>query len=201
MLYNLVFIFYLVLLVFAAPALEERQSLANVITSCTVPNTVAITFVGTLLLLVITGALTKCWLRMTVPTIICQPTILSIHGTMNWHLTSRDDLNSILLANNAVATFFFSTFSLLTKLSYWCRNLIRRQQLWVFKQSFTSGSLKYSDLGRCIYSPDSINRVKFIYGQGHMVASHTWSHKDLTQLTWDQRKYPFLYSSQHLTLY
>lgn len=76
--YTLFFVFYLALLVFAAPALEERQSLPNVITSCTVPNTVAITFVGVLPLLKINGALTKSSLRMTVLTIICQLTILCL---------------------------------------------------------------------------------------------------------------------------
>jgi peptidoglycan/xylan/chitin deacetylase (PgdA/CDA1 family) len=35
----------------------------------------------------------------------------------------------------------------------------------------------------CIYTPANIERVKFIYGQGHMVASHTWFHKDLTKLS------------------
>jgi len=35
----------------------------------------------------------------------------------------------------------------------------------------------------CIYTADNIDRVKFAYGQGHMVASHTWAHKDLSKLS------------------
>jgi peptidoglycan/xylan/chitin deacetylase (PgdA/CDA1 family) len=38
----------------------------------------------------------------------------------------------------------------------------------------------------CIYSADNIKRVKYAYNKGHQVASHTWAHKDLTTLTWDQ---------------
>ena len=30
-----------------------------------------------------------------------------------------------------------------------------------------------------------MKRVKFAYGKGHMVASHTWAHKDLTTLSED----------------
>ncbi|KAG9085480.1 Carbohydrate esterase 4 protein, partial [Ceratobasidium sp. 370] len=38
----------------------------------------------------------------------------------------------------------------------------------------------------CIYDADNIKRVKYAYDKGHQVASHTWAHKDLTTLTWDQ---------------
>lgn len=38
----------------------------------------------------------------------------------------------------------------------------------------------------CIYSPDMRARVKYAYDHGHMVASHTWHHDDLTTLSWDQ---------------
>ncbi|TFK16941.1 carbohydrate esterase family 4 protein, partial [Coprinopsis marcescibilis] len=38
----------------------------------------------------------------------------------------------------------------------------------------------------CIYDEGGVNRVKFAYENGHQVASHTWSHKDLAQLGWDQ---------------
>ncbi|KEP47598.1 carbohydrate esterase family 4 protein [Rhizoctonia solani 123E] len=39
---------------------------------------------------------------------------------------------------------------------------------------------------RCIYSADSQARLKYIYDNGHQVASHTWGHKDLNTLSWDQ---------------
>jgi len=38
----------------------------------------------------------------------------------------------------------------------------------------------------CIYSKENIQRVKFAYGKGHMVASHTWAHKDLATLSSSQ---------------
>jgi len=38
----------------------------------------------------------------------------------------------------------------------------------------------------CIYGDLDVKRVKYAYSQGHMVASHTWAHKDLTTLTFDQ---------------
>lgn len=38
----------------------------------------------------------------------------------------------------------------------------------------------------CIYDADEMKRVKYAYDHGHQVASHTWAHKDLTTLTWDQ---------------
>jgi len=37
----------------------------------------------------------------------------------------------------------------------------------------------------CIYEDDG-KRVKYLYDKGHQIASHTWSHPDLTTLTWDQ---------------
>jgi peptidoglycan/xylan/chitin deacetylase (PgdA/CDA1 family) len=41
-------------------------------------------------------------------------------------------------------------------------------------------------LDGCIYSKENIQRVKFAYGKGHMVASHTWAHKDLATLSSSQ---------------
>ncbi|KAK0469487.1 carbohydrate esterase family 4 protein [Desarmillaria tabescens] len=38
----------------------------------------------------------------------------------------------------------------------------------------------------CIYDQAEMDRVKYVYNAGHQVASHTWSHSDLTTLTWDQ---------------
>ncbi|KZP17883.1 carbohydrate esterase family 4 protein [Athelia psychrophila] len=38
----------------------------------------------------------------------------------------------------------------------------------------------------CIYDEINVKRVQYAYGQGHMVASHTWDHPDLTTLTFDQ---------------
>ncbi|KAB5589705.1 putative effector protein [Ceratobasidium theobromae] len=38
----------------------------------------------------------------------------------------------------------------------------------------------------CIYDADNAKRVKYAYDKGHQIASHTWGHKDLSTLTWDQ---------------
>lgn len=38
----------------------------------------------------------------------------------------------------------------------------------------------------CIYNDPLAKSVKRAYDSGHQIASHTWSHKDLTTLTWDQ---------------
>ncbi|KAG6812668.1 hypothetical protein H0H92_001426 [Tricholoma furcatifolium] len=38
----------------------------------------------------------------------------------------------------------------------------------------------------CIYDADEMKRVKYAYNHGHQIASHTWSHPDLTTLTWDE---------------
>nr|ADX07295.1 putative chitin deacetylase [Flammulina velutipes] len=39
---------------------------------------------------------------------------------------------------------------------------------------------------QCIYDQGAIDQIKYAYNAGHQVASHTWGHKDLTSLTWDQ---------------
>lgn len=42
------------------------------------------------------------------------------------------------------------------------------------------------NFGPCIYDEDQAKRVKWAVDRGHQVASHTWSHKHLTNLTADQ---------------
>jgi peptidoglycan/xylan/chitin deacetylase (PgdA/CDA1 family) len=39
---------------------------------------------------------------------------------------------------------------------------------------------------RCIYSKDSMDRVKYVYGLGHQIADHTWGHKNLSTLAFDK---------------
>ncbi|QRW01838.1 chitin deacetylase [Ceratobasidium sp. AG-Ba] len=39
---------------------------------------------------------------------------------------------------------------------------------------------------QCIYSNDNVNRLKYAYGKGHQIASHTWSHAHLTQISSSQ---------------
>ncbi|KAJ7244935.1 carbohydrate esterase family 4 protein [Mycena rebaudengoi] len=38
----------------------------------------------------------------------------------------------------------------------------------------------------CIYDADTQKRVKYAYDNGHMIASHTWAHLDLTSLSRDK---------------
>ncbi|KIY44228.1 carbohydrate esterase family 4 protein [Fistulina hepatica ATCC 64428] len=38
----------------------------------------------------------------------------------------------------------------------------------------------------CIYDSNNIDNIKYAYDAGHQLGSHTWSHADLTTLTWDQ---------------
>jgi peptidoglycan/xylan/chitin deacetylase (PgdA/CDA1 family) len=44
----------------------------------------------------------------------------------------------------------------------------------------------YLHAGDCIYNDESAKRVKYAYDAGHQIASHTWSHAHLNNLTWDQ---------------
>ena len=39
---------------------------------------------------------------------------------------------------------------------------------------------------RFIYAEESVARVKFVYSQGHQIGSHTWAHKNLSNLTSEQ---------------
>ncbi|TRM63674.1 carbohydrate esterase family 4 protein [Schizophyllum amplum] len=38
----------------------------------------------------------------------------------------------------------------------------------------------------CIYDEDAAARVKYAYDAGHQIASHTWTHPHLNDLSWDQ---------------
>ncbi|KAF9444693.1 carbohydrate esterase family 4 protein [Macrolepiota fuliginosa MF-IS2] len=100
---------FLVALTSSSPVVEKRQTLARVITKCTKPNTVALTFDD------------GPWVYLY-------------------------DVSKALIAYNATGTFFFNG---------------------------------------CIYDADEAKRVLYAYQKGHQVASHTWSHSDLTTLSWD----------------
>ncbi|KAF8072278.1 carbohydrate esterase family 4 protein [Lyophyllum atratum] len=51
----------------------------------------------------------------------------------------------------------------------------------------------------CIYSDAQAKRVKYALDKGHQLASHTWSHAHLTNLTWDQLHDEFWRVEQALT--
>lgn len=38
----------------------------------------------------------------------------------------------------------------------------------------------------CIYNEEMTRNIKHTFDTGHQIASHTWSHKDLRTLSWDQ---------------
>ncbi|KAF7771713.1 CAZyme family CE4 [Agaricus bisporus var. burnettii] len=97
--------------VFAAP---HKRQLAQVITTCTEPNTVALTF----------------------------------DDGPYYYIY---DISRALVAANATGTFFFNG----------------------------------NNYG-CIYNADNAKRIKYAHDHGHQVASHTWGHKDLATLTWDE---------------
>ncbi|KAF8150188.1 carbohydrate esterase family 4 protein [Crassisporium funariophilum] len=109
---SLIFTTFLAAFAFANP-MQRRQE-ARVVTSCTQPNTVALTFDD------------GPWVYLY-------------------------DVSKALVAANATGTFFFN-------------------------------GNNYA----CIYDADSAKRVLYAYQKGHQIASHTWSHSDLTTLTWDQ---------------
>ncbi|KAJ2917563.1 hypothetical protein MD484_g2873, partial [Candolleomyces efflorescens] len=92
-----------------------RRAPGQVVTSCTVPNTAALTFDD------------GPWVYLY-------------------------DISKALVAAGAVGTFFFNG----------------------------------DNFGDCIYTADQAKRVKYAYDKGHQVASHTWAHKNLTTLNWDQ---------------
>jgi len=98
----------------ALPSQKRQTQLAQVITSCTKPNSVALTFDD------------GPWVYLY-------------------------DVSKALVAANATGTFFFN-------------------------------GNNYA----CIYDPDSVKRVQYAFDHGHQVGSHTWAHRDLATLSWDQ---------------
>ncbi|TFK95805.1 carbohydrate esterase family 4 protein [Pterulicium gracile] len=98
-------------IVSAAP---QRRAPAQVITSCTVPNTAALTFDD-------------------------GPWVYAY------------DVSKSLVAAGAKGTFFLN-----------------------------------GDNFECIYSDTNVKRVKYLHDKGHQLASHTWGHRNLTLLNWNQ---------------
>ena len=108
---------------------------------------------------------------------------------------NRNDIVNTLDRAGAKATFFLSKlpyYNLLSRVIH--RSHFRRQQkyVWIYPWPVHILNQILTHLGDCIYNTDAVNRVKYAYNHGHQVASHTWAHKDLTTLTWDQSTYtPF----------
>lgn len=53
--------------------------------------------------------------------------------------------------------------------------------------------------GDCIYQEDMANRVKLAFNSGFQIASHTWAHKHLPNLTAAQGKWTIAFFLLRLT--
>ncbi|GAB1524600.1 hypothetical protein RhiTH_007754 [Rhizoctonia solani] len=136
----------------AAPTnstLFPRQ-LAQVITKCTVPNTVALTFDDVRSLYLIEIACCAHPLLIRALTYVRSNIFTSIYSADLLYVDTYEISERILQAGGK-ATFFVN-----------------------------------GNNYQCIYHPDNVNRIKYLYEKGHQIGSHTWGHKDLTTLTWDQ---------------
>ncbi|KAF5334503.1 hypothetical protein D9611_013831 [Ephemerocybe angulata] len=122
--------------VFATPL--EKRAKAQVFRSCTVPNTVALTF------------------------------DVKDDGPYIY----MNDLINTLNKENTATTVRTPT----SPLSFPKTN----------GPSYALSLFLFRDLGACIYNDDNIRNIKRAYDSGHQLGSHTWSHKDLTTLSWDQ---------------
>lgn len=71
---------------------------------------------------------------------------------------------------------------------WWTGNvLLQRQQLYVLPPLLLGLSFIITlHVDRCIYEAESVARVQFAYNQGHQIGSHTWAHKNLSTLSYDQ---------------
>lgn len=150
--------------------------LASVVTKCTVPNTVALTFVSLMVSHVHLIRYFSHACRTTAHTSTCT---FPSYSTLTRHLTLniRYDISKALIAAGAKGTFFFNG----------------NNCMFFSFPSFHCHIHTASCLDACIYDADEIKRVKYAYSKGHQVASHTWSHSDLTTLTWDESTFIYAY--------
>ncbi|KAJ2928729.1 hypothetical protein H1R20_g8370, partial [Candolleomyces eurysporus] len=51
----------------------------------------------------------------------------------------------------------------------------------------------------CIYNTELSGNIRYAFERGHQIASHTWQHKDLTTLTWDQIHHQMWLTEQAIT--
>ncbi|CAE6412646.1 unnamed protein product [Rhizoctonia solani] len=53
--------------------------------------------------------------------------------------------------------------------------------------TFDDGPYSYIyDISKALVAAGAKGRVKYAYEKGHQIGSHTWGHKDLSTLSWDQ---------------
>lgn len=124
---------------------------------------------------------------MTAPMFICEYR-KERRSVASLTSLSRYDISKALVAAGAKGTFFFSECS---AFSYTARSsnispFTRRQQLFVLLLQAKVSIITNVSLDGCIYTEDNAKRVKYAYDKGHQIASHTWSHANLSSLSWDQ---------------
>lgn len=162
-----------------------RRAPGQVVTSCTVPNTAALTFVSPPEFLYESPTSYTC--RMMAPGFTCMI------SARHWlQLVPSGHSSSV-----SVQTFSFfcdGTERLLQMVKTVCHG----QPLHPYAALCSFSVLTVGD---CIYTVDQAKRVKYAYDKGHQVASHTWAHKNLTTLNWDQSKSrsSFEFGPDHVT--
>ncbi|KAF8713693.1 Carbohydrate esterase family 4 protein, partial [Rhizoctonia solani] len=70
---------------------------------------------------------------------------------------------------------------------YWTTNLVDLLDQNGAKGTFFVNGNNYG----CIYSEENVKRIQYLYERGHQIASHTWAHEHLPQLTGDRLNFEF----------
>ncbi|GAB1524875.1 hypothetical protein RhiTH_008031 [Rhizoctonia solani] len=70
---------------------------------------------------------------------------------------------------------------------YWTTNLVDLLDQNGAKGTFFVNGNNYG----CIYSEENVKRIQYLYERGHQIASHTWAHEHLPQLTGDDLNLQF----------
>ncbi|KAJ2915373.1 hypothetical protein MD484_g5036, partial [Candolleomyces efflorescens] len=79
---------------------------------------------------------------------------------------------------------------------YWfMREVIRQVEAVNGKATFFVNGNNWA----CIYNTELSGNVRYAFERGHQIASHTWQHKDLTTLTWDQIHHQMWLTEQAIT--
>ncbi|CAE6448183.1 unnamed protein product [Rhizoctonia solani] len=166
-------------LAFPLDGSKVPRQLAQLVTKCTVPNTVALTFAlafpldGSKVPRQLAQLVTKC----TVPNTVAL---------------TFDDVRYWL---NKVSSHAYINYDR----AHTCICMISRKRLSrlegkhmydISKAIIAAGGkatffVNGNNYG-CIYDAANVKRIKYLHEKGHQLASHTWGHKDLATLTWDQ---------------
>jgi len=171
----------------SAPSNPLRRA-ATVYSACTIPNTVALTFVswhlGSCL-----GLTNVNFDDQDDGPYLTRKSLPDPHIFVDWPpMVDSTDVVDKLDSAGAKGTFFFSE---------WCTKWPCGELTW---QSSLDGNnctnLCYPDFlifscfhRGCIYNQAAVDRVNYAYSRGHMIGSHTWAHRDLATLTRTESAY------------